>query len=129
MTWIIILFIAIIIFVNLGAPSEIDINYMKNMIHPFSGVDPDNYKRFVDSLSNFRNHLNDITLAQHDRDEAVDALWEIQTILDTSSNGYTIHSEIDKIQKITDKLLLDKAILNRQSFIPTYLNNMHTRKL
>ena len=91
---------------------------MIDKIHPYSGVDPEAYKRFVDNLYKFKQ----IT-SKENLELAIHELYNIEYILNTSSSGYSITEDIKYITKECDYISLQDAINKGTSHYPTYLNN------
>lgn len=120
---IVLLSIITIAYVYLTPANMASIQDIIDTVHPYSGVDPESYKKFVDYIHLFRLNITNIHEATKYLQDAIVQLNNIQFVLNSSSSGYDIHQIIDNVKYECDNILSQEASILGISYIPTHLND------
>jgi hypothetical protein len=105
-----------------------EIARIKTELHQYSGLNPDIYIEFINSIELMEKSIySDTDLATYYLYKSIDSAQNI-ALYATGINTYVI----DDINRLTielgvrgEKLILDQALLKGDRFRPTYLNNLH----
>ena len=125
------IFFLLIVFspkITLATSDDSEIARIKTEIHKYSGLNPDIYIEFINTVELMEKSIyTDTDLASYYLYKAIDSAQNI-ALYATGINTYII----DDINKLTielgihsEKLILDQALLKGDRFRPTYLNNLH----
>ena len=122
--WVVLLLVFFWIFFPMGAPARFK-KYEK-MVHPYSGLDPTSWNRFLENLHSFEQ------LASTQIDESAEALYAATENIKDMGLGLRRADDGDiqeKLARISAKLgyegeviLNQKALASGVRFFPRYLN-------
>ena len=118
--FIIILLMLSVIWLSMKSKS-LDVTYIQKKLYPYSGLNPELFHKFVNSLSLFGQNINYVDESAKYAYSALDYAIELQKY----DERHDFRKEIDEIALECEKLLLNSALLNKVSFKPRYLNEMH----
>ena len=121
--WVVLLLVFLWIFFPIGPKSRF--KKYETMVHPYSGLDPVSWQRFLDNLREFER------LASTQLDSAAEALYAaVESIRDLSLGTRRADDAHDDLNLIGTNLAIEgEFILNQNAlsqglyFFPKYLNN------